>query len=162
MNASAAITVKSIERVAASAPTRAPDARKSAAAAMRPGRTGHAYRPPIVASMNAASSISAAGNSDGERRSARGRRFCVVALVLVAVVPRVVVAVTVEVNAIEDSRNRARVACLQRLDCTLSEAPARHLGADHEGDRVHQWREDDRVGHGQDRWSIDDDPVERP
>src|SRR5258705_12514363 len=97
---------------------------------MRPGRTGHAYRPPIVARVSPAGSVSAAGNSDGERWSARGRRFRVIALVLVAVVPRVVVAVTVEVNAIEDSRNRARMARLQRLYCTLREAPARHVGAD--------------------------------
>ena len=66
--------------------------------------------------MNAANSISATGSADGQRPSARGRRFRVIALVLVAVVPRVVVAVTVEVNSVEDSRNRPRMARLQRLD----------------------------------------------
>src|SRR5437016_1380750 len=156
------MSTKSMERVAASAPTRAPDSRKRPAAPIRAGRMGHVYRPPMEASMNAASSTSATGSSDGKRRSARGRRFRVIALVLVAVVPRVVVAVTVEVNAIEDSRNRPRMARLQGLDCTLSEAPPRHLGADDEGDRVHERRKDDGVGDGEHRWSIDDHPVERP
>ena len=77
---------KSSERVAASAPTRTPDSRKRPAAAITAGRIGHVYRPPIEASMNAASSVSATGSADGQRRLARRRRFRVVALVLVAVV----------------------------------------------------------------------------
>src|SRR5437016_12486991 len=155
------MSTKSMERVAASAPTRAPDSRKRPAAPIRAGRMGHVYRPPMEASMNAASSTSATGSTDGRRRSARGRRFRVIALVLVAVVPRVVVAVPVEVNAIEDSRNRARMTRLKCLDCTLREAPARHLGAYDEGHGMHERREHDGVGHRQDWWSIDDHPVER-
>src|SRR5512138_3720329 len=105
MTAIAAITITSIDRVSGSAPTRAPDARKRAAAPISVGSIGHVYRSPMHASANAASSIRPTGSSDGQPRSARDRCFRVVALVLVAVIPRVVVAVTVEVNSIEDRGN---------------------------------------------------------
>src|SRR5689334_25106001 len=160
MIASAATSTMSIDRLSGSAPTRAPDIRNRAAAPMSAGTIGHVYRSPMDASVNAASSISPTGSSARQPRSARGRCFRVIALVLVAVVPRVVVAVTVEVNSIEDSRNGPRMSGLQRFDRAFREAPPRHLGADDERDRVHERGKDHRVGDGEHGWRIDDDPVE--
>src|SRR5688500_6471856 len=51
----------------------------------------------------------------------------VVALVLVAVVPRVVVLVAVEVNAIEDHRHALGVAGLQGFERALGVGTSRHL-----------------------------------
>ena len=121
---------------------------------------GHVYRSPMHANVNAASSIRLTGSSERQPRSARGRGFGVIALVLVAVVPRVVVAVTVEVNSIEDSCNRPGMSGVQRFDGAFRKAPSRHLGADHKRHPVHEWGKHHCVGDGEHGWRIDDDPVE--
>src|SRR5882672_4423413 len=105
-------------RVAASVPTRAPDRMNKAAAAITHGIVGQVYRPPIDASMAAASSVNSRGSAAPRRLTGRWC-FRVVALVLVPVVARVVVAVAVEVNSIENRCDRSRMACLQRFDRTL-------------------------------------------
>src|SRR6476646_9856146 len=129
MTARAAINIRSMGRVNGSAPTRAPDMTNRPAAQTSAGIMGHVYRSPMDARVNAASRISPTGSSERQPVSARGRCFRVVALVLVAVVPRVVVAVTVEVNSVEDSGNGPRMAGLQGFDRAFGEAPPRHLGA---------------------------------
>ena len=44
----------------------------------------------------------------------------------------------------------------------FGEAPPRHLGADHKRHSVHERSDHHRIGDGEHRWRIDDDPIERP
>jgi outer membrane receptor protein involved in Fe transport len=92
-------------------------------------------------------------------RSGR-RRFCVVVLVLVAVVARVVVLVAPEVNLVQYRKHVARIAAEQGFDGALGQPPARHFRADHEHHGANQGGKDDGIGDRKYRRSVDDDPVE--
>src|ERR1043166_5768371 len=69
----------------------------------------------------------------------------VVALVLIAVITRVVVLVAVEVDAVQHAGQRARTAAAQRLERALGVYAARHLRADDEDHTRDFRRQDDGV-----------------
>src|SRR4051812_42565340 len=79
--------------------------------------------------------------SDGKRLGA----LDVVRAVLAAVVLRVVVAVVIEVDAIEHRAEDVHVGGEQLIDGGLRHAPARHLGANYEHGAVSDVCDDRRV-----------------